>query len=855
MTSTLYISRDDGTRDLSQPEYEYTTLKIEPQELRLFVLQPCKDDRNALANHVSGRFEVYPVEAKLPDFVGVYNARGYRLFQEAIEVDGKPLIVSVALERFLRHFRRDDEPVRIWVRHLCLDQPDPAERETYWTREFSDAMYERATERVDMSEIVADLRERNIIERVIDLRFRRWTKLWDEVPQKIELPKVFPIRLGAGSKHDPGDVHNDFEYVPLDTVADEIRVLVVMPSEDSNAPIVTHLGHCPIKCEVNYQAISYTWGEPDSTGIIIVNGLRLVVRKNLEEALRIMRHKTGLCPVWIDAVCIDQQNIIERNRQVDRMSEIYDNAVSVIAWVGPSDEDSKLAIDFLPYLAEPMMRFDDQGDWICQDLYNKKDDQDVKRIPPDQVPRMCGALYQFLCRPYLRRTWILQELAVATAPTIVCGHQYVDFARLEKASRNLQDMIRRDSSLAEQMVMATPGLKHVDRAALNHVRTILFFRHLSEGGGHWGSLAGPDGKRVVDTGSMSPGYLETAILTRNFEATIPSDKLYALWNLAKDKDGFEYKIDYSLSTEQVFTSFAAAWARHTGSLDIIGASEVNIMSHDFYTKAPSWAPDWRTASNVSCLVRREMLTTSTMMMLQSHMDGPLYSADGGIKQSSGNTYFHFEDNVLRCSGIILDTLECVAGLAGPNSISTPMETFIGRVFATEDYLKEQSNCPYDDPAQAAWAAMHGDNVQAWPPREENLKNADENRPGERYVCLTEHSRHIKHYADSYSRTDSWDTQLMVMRGRECAITEQNYVALVPGYVKGMERMGKVHLAILATCSVPVLLQEISENTYRYLGTAFVQGWMEGKIIEEMRGDDTAVEFWQAISESGRLRIV
>jgi hypothetical protein len=100
-----------------------------------------------------------------------------------------------------------------------------------------------------------------------------------------------------------------------------------------------------------------------------------------------------------------------------------------------------------------------------------------------------------------------------------------------------------------------------------------------------------------------------------------------------------------------------------------------------------------------------------------------------------------------------------------------------------------------------------------------------------------------------------------MRGRKVFITEKGYIGLMPEYVRGDRSAEQadsgLRLAILATCSVPVLLYEDPdvEGRYRLLGTCFVQGWMEGEVLREEMGCDAPEEFWSAMLGSEKLRIV
>ena len=74
---------------------------------------------------------------------------------------------------------------------------------------------------------------------------------------------------------------------------------------------------------------------------------------------------------------------------------------------------------------------------------------------------------------------------------------------------------------------------------------------------------------------------------------------------------------------------------------------------------------------------------------------------------------------------------------------------------------------------------------------------------------------------------------------------------------GNGEKSSLRLAILATCSVPVLLLEdpANDGTYKLLGTCFIQGWMEGKILKQEMDYEDLHEFWETMVGSEPLKIV
>lgn len=203
--------------------------------------------------------------SQLPPFIAVQNARGYRKIEEAIEVvhagTRHALLMSAALERFLPYLRtRIEEPTYIWVRYACVLEFNLQEQQTYWTREFSDKMYAAASKVFDMHDVNNSLVDNGYLGRVISPGHGSWKNEWYGSPNEMVLPQICPVRLGTKANNESSSTQ--YRYMPLDIVADEIRIICVLPAEDEFASIVMHVAHCPIKCGVTYIALSCTSYNP-----------------------------------------------------------------------------------------------------------------------------------------------------------------------------------------------------------------------------------------------------------------------------------------------------------------------------------------------------------------------------------------------------------------------------------------------------------------------------------------------------------------------------------------------------------------------------------------------------------------
>ena len=251
--NNLYV-RGEKESKFVVPRLEYTPMNNEQSEARMLRLHPTSD----VSQHVRCELKFHSL-SRMPPFIAIQNARGYRNIEEAIEVEHAgtrhALVISAALERFLRYLRnRIREPTYIWVRYACVLEFNLQEQQTYWTREFSDKMYAAASRTFDMHDINSRLIENGYFQKVVDSRYCTWKKEWYGHPDEMVLPRVCPVRLGT--KPDNESPTMQYRYMPLDMVADEIRIICVMPAEDETAPIIMHVAHCPIKCEVTYIALS-----------------------------------------------------------------------------------------------------------------------------------------------------------------------------------------------------------------------------------------------------------------------------------------------------------------------------------------------------------------------------------------------------------------------------------------------------------------------------------------------------------------------------------------------------------------------------------------------------------------------
>ena len=143
-----------------------------------------------------------------------------------------------------------------------------------------------------------------------------------------------------------GDPYVD---VPLNLGKKNIRLVTLQPgdaSESIKCDLQSHAldDECPA-----YVALSYAWGAKERYNYIHINGMSFSVGRNLWHFLHQMRVQRHDALFWIDAISIDQANVLEQNHQVQMMREIYTQACSVWVWLGEADRftSSDVAMRYL----------------------------------------------------------------------------------------------------------------------------------------------------------------------------------------------------------------------------------------------------------------------------------------------------------------------------------------------------------------------------------------------------------------------------------------------------------------------------------------------------------------------------
>jgi hypothetical protein len=217
-------------------------------------------------------------------------------------------------------------------------------------------------------------------------------------------------------------------YIPLGRSTRSIRTIRILPGDDLPISCSLHTLALGEIRSLPFTAMSYAWGPRSPTSEILLDGHPLLIRQNLWSALMSIRERInngtwedcGTQDLWIDAICIDQKNVAERNQQVNLMHSIYAQAAVVLVWLGEADHEEKshVAIEFIMSanhrLENPAI--------VLKELASKS---------------LSSALLALFTRQYWKRVWIIQEFLLATDLTILCGKDTCRWSELARLYRSL----------------------------------------------------------------------------------------------------------------------------------------------------------------------------------------------------------------------------------------------------------------------------------------------------------------------------------------------------------------------------------------------------------------------------------
>ena len=626
-----------------------------------------------------------------------------------------------------------------------------------------------------------------------------------------------------------------FEYEKLDPSLLEIRLVRLKLADVFTDNIelelfqisLSDLDHEP------YVPLSYTWGtpfrglspdwdDPKRTSTVSLNGKSFEIRLNLESALRHIRGvKINRVPLWIDAICINQKNVPERNSQVQLMRQIYEGGSYTIIWLGPAQEGSKLALYKIEEVANarrerffPLLEKDRMAGLIAI----------IDSVGTD--PQCWLAIRQVLSCCWWSRAWVFQEAVVSSHAVLLCGYDGASMADVMETLTLMSDIATEQADNSSHI----PGNEIVNQAwILEDAMSLL---------GLWGAY----GETSPDAPAID--LRDASFYVRRLDATDARDKIYAALGLVKGSSTIIP--DYSRPVGEVYRSFARQYIEEHKTLDLL--EECSLSGDDIV----SWAPNYSRMIYGYSLEKHSVRDRSIR----------LYNASRGKPAK-----FSFSDDskTLTLVGCYSDPI----GTVGTKWKFANPKNMLDAAYKKQDMTSGRSPSERNatlGPALAQWKELMVNYGRDREPGIQDLTyesltqirylhaNDDLKSAFDKTLCadikwipdtdpmkLARHAR-ISTGENLAFEPINWQTgevkkeYKFAMRGRIFFITQGGYIGLAP---EAAEENDVV--SVVLGGEVPYVIRPKNNGHYLFVGECYVHGLMDGQALEGHEEGGSEVE--------------
>ncbi|KAH7127868.1 heterokaryon incompatibility protein-domain-containing protein [Dactylonectria estremocensis] len=629
-----------------------------------------------------------------------------------------------------------------------------------------------------------------------------------------------------------------------------IRLICVHPGNETD-PVHLSLVTTSLDTAPAFEAISYCWGDAQNLREVTCNGVILSITNSLFTGLVHFRRPDQDRVLWADAVCINQADAAEKNRQVLMMADIYALATRVLVWLGaaddplyglvPSDVGASIrqATELLPDVdPENAEELDTKSQVLRHETQRLRKEGKPNVLDHDWLP-----LASLLARPWFRRKWVVQEVSVARHVVLYVG------GGVEIPWSELAQLVFRMEGMGVERLLAFDASKghgqqaseedddgEVKRKTVWPVLDPLFV-----------SLHCVISLSMVQLYRGRGTLLDGVVTTKFFHCSDPRDHIYSLLSLGGQ--GPSVQPDYDALVSDVFRRFTITMLVEGQSLKVLSLAPDRSIFADPNTprlaELPSWVPDLR-------LMRDDVLVSYTVRP-------QAFFAGGHAKPVLTVSE---NERVIGCKGQVVDSIKTLATsiidriLADipemrfswePLSDSRPSrkrkrfalwlkscyEVSFGHIYGSQDPADSSDEtmlafsrtmvCGVDSmrnrlspeiittfPIYLNWAIEYGDN-----------EDADLKQP---HPVLT----------SSFSSTI--DQSLQAFMALTFCVTENGRFARVP-----MNSQPGDCICVLAGGEVPFVIRPTGRGTYTLIGECYVHGIMDGEALGEMAATPELLE--------------
>lgn len=425
--------------------------------------------------------------------------------------------------------------------------------------------------------------------------------------------------------------HQGVQYTPLTIARREIRLLFLHPARGHDEEIRCTLKVVSLDANPHFTALSYVWGAATDTRTIRVDGTRVQVTASLASALRHIRDSPPPSPsgepatvqiiLWVDAVCINQADIQERNQQVPMMKDIYSGAHGVTIWLGEGDALSDHVLDHC------------RNDRFVDDVEKAAQ----SGLPPTREQMRVAVILQrnITRRPWWTRVWVVQEMVLAREdPLVKCGLKFCSWSRLVRLHRAVQLWLRN----APPELMKPHDVVPLLNQGIEYKASVGILTSLREEY----QVQGPTDTNIVFE------------LATECSATDTRDYVYGCLGFLRPEIVADIEVDYHKSPRDIFHQAVVAAYRHDAATFLTKAF-LRLRFRPDDTSFPSWVPDLSLQHNSSNSSKQQQQPSWGDFIDNSYA---LYENNMMVQTPFGqiDPVFSDSDRILNLRGIKIDKI-------------------------------------------------------------------------------------------------------------------------------------------------------------------------------------------------------
>lgn len=606
---------------------------------------------------------------------------------------------------------------------------------------------------------------------------------------------------------------------------DDIRILELLPGTKDDT-IQCYLTSELRQDTINtYDAISYTWGDPSKQVEIICCNEILSIGTNLADALKELRSKISETArrLWVDAICIDQSTSKEKNHQVKRLDEVYQNARQVFAWLGLDDEG--IAKDCFSIIEDWNLYLDGQ-------FHIYKNTRNIPRLEPPRhlcIDAEAGSkLRRLMSRPWFQRVWVLQEAGLAKDCCLLWGNhsmslaELIEFACFCDGRTDIMPLMDGDESIFRfWRLVFLCVYRTYDNAESWRCKKPLIQSLDKKHHGH-------------------PGlFLDILHIGRSLSASNPRDYIYAFLGnpLARSSSGRQLlEPDYDKHERDVYIEAAHAFLNSMHESPYV-LCFVQHSSADEVTGStgPSWVPRWKPQTGPTPLytignIGLPFKAGGSADRLQHRVHGRLLSLQGFVFD-----HLIWISEPLKSENFALNSTQSDAKLRASQQayiyelwkdVLLAFQQLHGPTKVSESVLFNEN---FSYTLVTGYQSLHVRHRRIFQAYLQALKNAGNHGEGSKAAPLSE---------KQVCNASRYEVNTQNCRDRRLALTQNGRFALVPR----LSGLGDLCCVFLGMVTPFIIRQAVMENDnkckhYHLVGEAYIRDVMQGELVDALdRGD-------------------